>query len=156
MTSNGRWPLMEEDHKISKIEYLSNQRSDLPQILNLSSRDQIKIKNAWHEETSNRRQPNKYLKLNISATTNWIFHIFQSMWLVGILLENSGVALLYKYFGPIFFCINIIIKVCIKFELACKLIEKFIQYVITIVCVVYCMSFSNKIIMATIIYVTWY
>ena len=35
---------MEEDLEISKIEYLSNHRSDLPQILNLSSGDLTKIK----------------------------------------------------------------------------------------------------------------
>ncbi len=50
MTFNGRWPLMEEDLEISKIEYLSNHWSDLPQILNLSSGDQTKIKNAWNED----------------------------------------------------------------------------------------------------------
>ena len=38
-TSNGRQPLMEDDLKISKVEYLSNH-----QILNLSSGDKNKIK----------------------------------------------------------------------------------------------------------------
>ena len=46
MTFNGRWPLMEEDLKISKIEYLGNHRSEFPQILNLSLKDQTKIENA--------------------------------------------------------------------------------------------------------------
>ena len=41
---------MEQDLKISKIEYLSNHLSDLPQILNLSLGDQTKIKNAWNED----------------------------------------------------------------------------------------------------------
>ena len=50
MTFNGRGPLMEEDLEIWKIEYLSNHWSDLPQILNLSSGDQTKIKNAWNKD----------------------------------------------------------------------------------------------------------
>ena len=37
---------MEDGLKISKLEYLSNHLLDLPQILNLSSEDQTKIKNA--------------------------------------------------------------------------------------------------------------
>ena len=41
---------MEEDLKILKVEYLSNHSSDTPQILNLSSGDQTKIKNAWNED----------------------------------------------------------------------------------------------------------
>ena len=40
-----RQPPMEDDLKILKIEYLSNHWSDFPQILNLSSRDQTKIRN---------------------------------------------------------------------------------------------------------------
>ena len=47
---NGRWPQMEDDLKILKVEYLSNHWSDLPQILNLSSGEQPKIKNAWNED----------------------------------------------------------------------------------------------------------
>ena len=35
---------MEDDLKILKVKYLIKHRSDLPQILNLSSRDQTKIK----------------------------------------------------------------------------------------------------------------
>ena len=41
---------MENDLKILKVEYLSNQWSDISQILNLSSWDQNRIKNAWNEE----------------------------------------------------------------------------------------------------------
>ena len=37
---------MEDDLKILKVEYLSNQPSDPPQILNLSLGDQTKIINA--------------------------------------------------------------------------------------------------------------
>ena len=54
---------MEDDLKILKVEYLSNHSSDPPQILNLSSGDQTKIKNAWNEDdlqwktTSNGRRP---------------------------------------------------------------------------------------------------
>ena len=36
---------MEEDLEMLKVEYLSNQWSDLPQILNLSLGDKTKIKN---------------------------------------------------------------------------------------------------------------
>ena len=39
-----RRPPMEDDHKILKVVYLSNQRSDFPQILDLSLGDQTKIK----------------------------------------------------------------------------------------------------------------
>ena len=45
-TSNGRRPPMEDDLKILKVEYLTNHRSDLPQISNLGSGEQIKINNA--------------------------------------------------------------------------------------------------------------
>ena len=41
---------MEDDLKILKVEYLSNHWLDLPQILNLSSVYQNKIKKAWNEE----------------------------------------------------------------------------------------------------------
>ena len=41
---------MEDDLKILKVEYLSNHWLDLPQILNLSSGDQTKIKNALNED----------------------------------------------------------------------------------------------------------
>ena len=37
---------MEDDLKISKVEYLSIHWSDFPQILNFSLGDQTKIKNA--------------------------------------------------------------------------------------------------------------
>ena len=41
-----RRPPMEEDLKILKVEHLSNQWSDFPQILNLKLGDQTKAKNA--------------------------------------------------------------------------------------------------------------
>ena len=41
---------MEEDLKISNVEYLSNHWSDFPQIWDLSSEDQTKIKNPQKEE----------------------------------------------------------------------------------------------------------
>ena len=41
---------MEDDLKILKVEYLSNHWLDFPQILNLSSGDQTKFKNAWNED----------------------------------------------------------------------------------------------------------
>jgi hypothetical protein len=41
---------MEDDLKILKVEYLSNHSLDPPQILNLSSGIQTKIKKAWNED----------------------------------------------------------------------------------------------------------
>ena len=41
---------MEDDIKISKVEYLINHLLDLPQILNSSSGDKTKVKNAWNED----------------------------------------------------------------------------------------------------------
>ena len=40
-----RWPPMEDDLEILKVEYLSNHWSDHPKILNLSWGDQTKIEN---------------------------------------------------------------------------------------------------------------
>ena len=40
--SNGRWPPMEDDLKILKVEYIGNCWLDLSQILNLSWGDQSK------------------------------------------------------------------------------------------------------------------
>ena len=48
---------MEDDLKILKIEYLSNHSSDPPQILNLRSGDQTKIKMLEMKMTSNGRRP---------------------------------------------------------------------------------------------------
>ena len=42
-TFNRRWPLMKDDLKIWKFEYLSSHWSDLPQILNISSWDHTKV-----------------------------------------------------------------------------------------------------------------
>ena len=42
MASNGRWPKMEDDLKVRKVEYLSNHWSDLTQIWNLSLQDLTK------------------------------------------------------------------------------------------------------------------
>ena len=53
---------MEEDLKILKVEYLRNHWPDLPQILNLSSGDQTKIKMLEMKTTSNGRLP-KILKV---------------------------------------------------------------------------------------------
>ena len=92
MSTNGRWPQKlkvdlspgdqtkmintwnDDDLKIFKVEYLSNHWSDLPQILNLRSGDQTKIKKMLKfKTTSNGRWPQKNLKLNISATIDPIF-----------------------------------------------------------------------------------
>ena len=57
---------MEDNIKKSKVEYLRNNWSDLPQILKLSLGDQTKIKSAW-------KMTSKYQKLSISRTTDQIF-----------------------------------------------------------------------------------
>ena len=55
-----RGPPMEDDIKISKVEYLRNHWSDLPKILNLSSGDQTKIKTAWNEDDLQWKTNSKY------------------------------------------------------------------------------------------------
>ena len=57
MTSNERRLPMEDDLKILKVKYLSNHSLDPPQILNLSSGDQTKIKMLEMKTTSNGRRP---------------------------------------------------------------------------------------------------
>ena len=64
---------MEDDLEISKVKYLSHHWSDFPQILNLSLVEQTKITNAWNEDDIQWKKTSKYKKLNISATTGWIF-----------------------------------------------------------------------------------
>jgi hypothetical protein len=70
MTSNGKQPTKEDYIKILNVKYLRNHGPDLPQILNLSSGNQIKIKNAWNEDNLHWKKTSKYEKLNISATTD--------------------------------------------------------------------------------------
>ena len=60
MTSNERRPKMEDDLKIRKVEYLSNDWSYFPQILNLSSWDEAKIKNTQYEEDLQWKKTSKY------------------------------------------------------------------------------------------------
>ena len=48
---------MEDDLKILKVEYLSNHSSDPPQILNLRSGDQTKIKMLDMKTTSIGKRP---------------------------------------------------------------------------------------------------
>jgi hypothetical protein len=55
-----RQPLMEDDLKILKVEYLSNHLSDPTQILNSSSGDQKKVKNAWNEDDLEWKTTSKY------------------------------------------------------------------------------------------------
>jgi hypothetical protein len=68
--SLGKWrpPPMEDNLKISRVEYLSNHSSNLSQILNLSLGDKTKIKSAWNEDDLNWKTTSKYKKLNMSAT----------------------------------------------------------------------------------------
>ena len=66
MTSNGRLP------QISKVKYLSNYWSDLPQILNLDLCDQTKLYKCFTfqmKKTSNGRRP-QILKV-IYLTNHW-------------------------------------------------------------------------------------
>jgi hypothetical protein len=60
---------MEDDLTILKVEYLSNHSSDPPQILNLSSGDQTKIKMLKVKMTSNGRRPQN-IKSQISQIIN--------------------------------------------------------------------------------------
>ena len=71
MTFNGRWPLMEEDLEISKIEYLSNHWSDLPQILNLSSGDQTKIKMLRMKTTNGRMEEDLKILIVEYLSNHW-------------------------------------------------------------------------------------
>ena len=48
-TFNGRRPLMEDDLKIWKVEYLSSHWLDLPQILNINSWDRNRVKKGLDE-----------------------------------------------------------------------------------------------------------
>ena len=57
---------MEEDLKILKVEYLSNHWLDLPQILNLSLVDRIKMKNTWNEKGPTMEDNLKNIKIWIS------------------------------------------------------------------------------------------
>ena len=41
---------MEDDLKMSKVEYFSKYWSNLPQIIKLSSDDQLKLNIAWNED----------------------------------------------------------------------------------------------------------
>jgi spore cortex formation protein SpoVR/YcgB (stage V sporulation) len=69
---------MEDDLKILKVEYLRNRWLDLRHILNLCSGDQTKIKNTLNEVDRKWKTTTKYQKLNISATTDWVFLKFQT------------------------------------------------------------------------------
>ena len=51
---------MEDDLKILKVEYLVNHWSDFPQILNLSSGDQTKIKNTQNKDDLQWKTTSKY------------------------------------------------------------------------------------------------
>jgi hypothetical protein len=51
---------MEDNLKILIVEYISNHLLDPPQILNLSSGDQTKVKNAWNEDDLEWKTTSKY------------------------------------------------------------------------------------------------
>ena len=64
---------MENDLKILKVEYLSNYRSDFPQISNLGPGDQIKIEKFEMRTTSSGRRPpmeNDLKILNVEYLSN--------------------------------------------------------------------------------------
>ena len=81
---------MEDDLKISKVEYLCNHWLDLPEILNLNSGDQSNIKNVWNKEdfrskvTVNGRRPP--MEVNICRwpqnIKSWIYQqpMIESSW----------------------------------------------------------------------------
>ena len=69
---------MEDDLKILKVEYICNHCLDFPQILNWSLVHKTKIKNAWNEDDFQWKTTSKYLKLNISPTTDHIFLKFET------------------------------------------------------------------------------
>ena len=64
---------MEDDLKISKVEYLSKHWLDLSQILILSLGDQTERKIAWNEDDLQRKTTSKYETLTIQSTTDRIF-----------------------------------------------------------------------------------
>ena len=68
-----RRPPLEDNLKILKVEYICNHWWDCPQILNLSLGDHNKIKKSWNEDGIVWKTTSKYLKLNISVTTDQIF-----------------------------------------------------------------------------------
>ena len=69
MTSNGRWPPMEDDLKILKVKYFRNHFLDHTQISNLSLDCQPIFYKSSNEDNLQLKTTSKYCKLNISATT---------------------------------------------------------------------------------------
>ena len=67
MTFNARLPFLEDDLKIQKFEYLSMHWSDIPQISNISSCDQTKVKKGFNEDDLQWKMTSKHEKLSISA-----------------------------------------------------------------------------------------
>ena len=59
MTSNGRQPPMEDDLKYLKLN-ISAHTDNLPQLLNLNSGDQTKIKNTQNEDNLQWKMTSKY------------------------------------------------------------------------------------------------
>ena len=69
---------MEDDLKISKVQYLNNHLLDLSQLLNLSLGYHIKIENYCKWIQPPMEDDLKKKKGNISATTDWIFLKFET------------------------------------------------------------------------------
>ena len=86
-----RRPLMEDDLKIFKVEYLSNHWLDLPQTLNLRSGDKIKNKHAWNEEDLQYKKTTSHNGRQPQNIKSWIFQ----QPLIG-----SSSNLKYKLMGP--------------------------------------------------------
>ena len=70
-----RQPPMEDDLNILKVECLKPLIGSSSNF-NWSSGDQTQMKIAWNEDNLPWRTTSKYFKLNISETTDWIFHKF--------------------------------------------------------------------------------
>ena len=77
---------MKDDLNILKVEYLINHWSDLPQIWNISSEEQTKIKNVWNEDN---------LQWNVVATINNVFATLVPSWNFS-LVENLNKIILMK------------------------------------------------------------
>ena len=80
---------MEDDLKILKVEYLSNHWSDLPQILNLSLRDQTKM-----------------LEINTTSNGRWLQNIKIGIYQQSLLRSASNFKLKLRGPNQIEYCLK--------------------------------------------------